>query len=238
MIILVKLILAHLLGDFLLQPDSWVAAKENKKLAACQLYLHTLIHFTLIMLLVFDLSFWKWAAAFTVAHFSVDVAKLYTIKEKARRQYFLIDQAAHFILIFGIWFVFQSDDLSWQNLPCDLIFLWFTAVYALTAPASTAIKHFISKWSPQSGIDDEDSLQEAGKYIGMLERLFVFAFVLSEHWEAIGFLLAAKSIFRFGDLKDSKERKLTEYVLIGTLLSFGIAILVGIVSIKLSRHLY
>jgi len=39
--------------------------------------------------------------------------------------------------------------------------------------------------------------------------------------------LAAKSIFRFGDLKEAKDRKLTEYVLVGTLLSFGIALLVG-----------
>jgi hypothetical protein len=41
--------------------------------------------------------------------------------------------------------------------------------------------------------------------------------------------LAAKSIFRFGDLKESKDVKLTEYILIGTLLSFGLGILCAIV---------
>jgi hypothetical protein len=56
----------------------------------------------------------------------------------------------------------------------------------------------------------------------------VFCFILTGHFEAIGFLLAAKSIFRFGDLKEAKDRKLTEYVLIGTLLSFGIALLIGL----------
>ena len=66
-----------------------------------------------------------------------------------------------------------------------------------------------------------------------MERLFVFAFVISGHWEAIGFMLAAKSIFRFGDLKDSKDRKLTEYVLIGTMISFGTAIVIGIIIQKL-----
>ncbi|TVR27761.1 MAG: DUF3307 domain-containing protein, partial [Balneolaceae bacterium] len=39
--------------------------------------------------------------------------------------------------------------------------------------------------------------------------------------------LAAKSIFRFGDLTRSKDRKLTEYILVGTLLSFLIAIATG-----------
>jgi hypothetical protein len=67
----------------------------------------------------------------------------------------------------------------------------------------------------------------------MLERLFVFTFVITGNWEAIGFLLAAKSVFRFGDLKESKDRKLTEYILIGTLLSFGIAILIGVMTLKL-----
>ena len=70
-------------------------------------------------------------------------------------------------------------------------------------------------------------INEAGKYIGMLERLFVFTFVVVSFWEGIGFLLAAKSIFRFGDLKENKEIRLTEYILIGTLLSFGLAILIG-----------
>jgi hypothetical protein len=64
----------------------------------------------------------------------------------------------------------------------------------------------------------------AGLYIGMLERLFVFTFIILNHWEGIGFLLAAKSVFRFGDLSNANDRKLTEYVLIGTLISFAFAI--------------
>ena len=70
----------------------------------------------------------------------------------------------------------------------------------------------------------------------MLERLFVFIFVITGNWEGIGFLLAAKSVFRFGDLKESKDRKLTEYILIGTLLSFGIAIATGMLVLKLVNH--
>ena len=58
----------------------------------------------------------------------------------------------------------------------------------------------------------------------------VFTFILYGRWEAVGFLLAAKSVFRFGNLKESHDRKLTEYVLIGTLLSFGIAIAIALLS--------
>ena len=97
----------------------------------------------------------------------------------------------------------------------------------LTKPTSIIIKNIISIWTPENKTKD-NSLQNAGNYIGILERLFVFCFILIGHFEAIGFLLAAKSIFRFGDLKEAKDRKLTEYVLIGTLLSFGVALLIGL----------
>ena len=50
--------------------------------------------------------------------------------------------------------------------------------------------------------------------------------------EGIGFLLTAKSVFRFGELTKAKEVKITEYVMIGTLSSFTIAILLGAVAVK------
>ncbi len=90
---------------------------------------------------------------------------------------------------------------------------------------------------PHSADDDEKSLEHAGRYIGILERLFVFAFIVLNHWEAVGFLLAAKSVFRFGDLRDAHDIKLTEYILIGTLISFGIAILIAVsYQYLLSQH--
>jgi hypothetical protein len=53
--------------------------------------------------------------------------------------------------------------------------------------------------------------------------------------EGIGFLLAAKSIFRFGELTKPREVKITEYVMIGTLSSFTIAILLGTIALKIIR---
>jgi hypothetical protein len=40
-------------------------------------------------------------------------------------------------------------------------------------------------------------------------------------------MMAAKSIFRLGEIKDLEQRKLAEYILIGTLMSFTAATLVG-----------
>ncbi|MCB0664797.1 MAG: winged helix-turn-helix transcriptional regulator [Saprospiraceae bacterium] len=62
----------------------------------------------------------------------------------------------------------------------------------------------------------------------LLVKLLLAHFLDTNHWEAAGFLPAAKSVFRFGDLKESKDRKFTGYILIGTLISYGLAILIGI----------
>lgn len=53
---------------------------------------------------------------------------------------------------------------------------------------------------------EREPLYKAGRWIGILERLLVFVFVLLGQYAAIGFLLAAKSIFRFGDLREAKTK--------------------------------
>ena len=64
----------------------------------------------------------------------------------------------------------------------------------------------------------------AGRFIGMLERLLVYGFVLQGQYAAIGLILAAKSFARF---KEMDERDFAEYVLIGTLLSVTSAAAIG-----------
>jgi len=73
-------------------------------------------------------------------------------------------------------------------------------------------------------IKDNEELLNAGKLIGNIERVLTLTLVLLNQYEIVGFIIAAKSILRFKDTDTSR----TEYVLIGTLLSFGIAILLGI----------
>ena len=74
------------------------------------------------------------------------------------------------------------------------------------------------------------SLSEAGKWIGIFERILVLTFVINNHFEGIGFFIAAKSILRFNDIKGDNMRKETEYVLIGTLMSFASSIIVGTIT--------
>lgn len=221
--------MAHLLGDFVLQPNSWVSDKENKKLKSKYLYLHVLIHTVLSLVFLRNLELWWVAVTIGITHFIIDVSKLRFQNIKTKKRWFFIDQALHIAVIAGVAFYF--NEFNFEFLKDQNLLKIAMAALFLTSPASIFIKILLSSWTPvpetQTNIQTE-SLSSAGKYIGILERLLVFTFIMVNHWEGVGFMVAAKSVFRFSDLAQAKQRKLTEYVLIGTLLSFGMAVLTGI----------
>ena len=227
--IFTKLILAHIIGDFILQSNSWVADKEKKQLKSQYLYLHVLIHAVLSFIFLWDINLWWIPVLIGITHFIIDALKLQFQKPKTRKLWFFIDQALHILVILGIS-VFVKE-INFEIFNNSELLKYLTAAVFLTTPASMMIKILLSSWSPitveHSKVQTE-SLTNAGKYIGILERLLVFVFIVVNHWEGVGFLIAAKSVFRFSDLAEAKQRKLTEYIMIGTLLSFGIAVLLGI----------
>ena len=227
MIIFVKLFLAHLLGDFLLQPTAWVLDKESKKHRSVYLYIHTLLHGILAWILVGEKAFGWFALFLALSHGFIDFMKLRFQKKKTKRNWFVADQILHLIVILIIISIYKNFSVDFEVFT-NQFWILVTGILFLTKPTSIIIKNTISIWTPESKTKNDDSLENAGNCIGIFERLFVFCFIVTGHFEAIGFLLAAKSIFRFGDLREAKDRKLTEYVLIGTLLSFGIALLAGL----------
>ncbi|WP_129713877.1 DUF3307 domain-containing protein [Pedobacter sp. SYP-B3415] len=231
-IILIKLSIAHLLGDFFLQPDKWVEEKERLKLRSSKLYIHVAVHIALTLIVLYSLDSWKAALLIGVFHLAIDAAKLWFQKPRTKRLWFFIDQILHFLTIFAVaWICTGMPNISIPVAIQPNVWLLICFALFLTMPAATMIRVVIARWIPDSSLGasgSQKSLQDAGKFIGILERLLIYVFVLTNHFEAVGFLLAAKSIFRFGDLKEAHDIKLTEYVLIGTLLSFGIAIIVAL----------
>lgn len=226
--ILLKLILAHLIGDFFLQPTSWIKDKEKHILRSPKLYLHVVIHIVLLFVILWDFSKWPLILIIGISHLIIDALKLIFQKRHTKRTLFFIDQFLHLLVILIVYWFFIADGVGFDHLLTNHTLLLLTCVLFLTIPVSIIMKIIFLKWNISKIVEGNESLKDAGKYIGILERVLVFVFVIFDHWEAVGFLITAKSVFRFGDLRESKERKLTEYILIGTLISFGIAILIGL----------
>ncbi|MEE4001499.1 DUF3307 domain-containing protein [Tenacibaculum sp. FZY0031] len=231
MILFLKLLIAHLLGDFVFQPKNWVKDKEKKKIQSTKLYAHIGIHAVLLFLfLQFNPIYWSVFLLVVISHYLVDLGKLYLQKKKSKRLFFFLDQILHIFFLGLATYMYAPFNISINAILTQQNLLLFACLIFVTYTSSIIINTLISKWNPEKGNKStEQSLANAGRYIGFLERILIFVFIAINQWAGVGFLLAAKSIFRFGDLTASKDRKLTEYVLIGTLLSFGLAILTGLV---------
>ncbi len=224
--LIVKLTLAHLLGDFVFQSNKMVEGIERKKLKSKHLYIHAAIHLMLILVVTqFATEYMLPAIILSILHLGIDIMTKIVIKDKINPVVNIcIDQLLHAITIALFIRYAYSYTINYSIIFNTKNYLFATAVICITYVSAIMIKKIMEQFNYQL---PNNGLPEAGKYIGILERLFIFIFVINSFWEGIGFLLAAKSIFRFGDLKENKEIKLTEYILIGTLLSFGTAILIS-----------
>ena len=105
-------------------------------------------------------------------------------------------------------------------------------------PIGWLMKKLTKRWRNEIETPERerDSLASAGLWIGMLERLLIVTFILIGEFSAIGFLIAAKSIIRFGDKDIVHPRKQSEYILIGTLLSFCFALFTTLIGIKVFEY--
>ncbi|WP_421812948.1 DUF3307 domain-containing protein [Flagellimonas sp.] len=225
-----KLILAHFIGDFVLQPGHWVEDKLEKKAKSKYLYFHIGVHL-LVLLIILQFQYVGAIAFIVITHFLFDLGKLYLTNPKNYRWLFVADQILHLLVLGGVVYWIAPFPLDFTELCTESTLLFITFLVFVTYVSGIIMRMLLAPYIDEVDKSDEPgeggSLKNAGTYIGMLERLFVFGFILMQQWAAIGLLIAAKSVFRFGDLNKSKNRKLTEYVLIGTLISFGLAMLSG-----------
>jgi len=232
MYLLLRLLLAHIITDFFLQPRKWVADKNRKKIKSGYLILHAVSHGLVAYLFLADWKNVGLPLLIIPLHWAIDLLKVY---RKKQLQWFVLDQVLHTISIVILWALFYKQiDSIWHDITSFLgneKMLWLVTGYILILnPTALFIDNATRKWQKEINKKNKNNagLTQAGKWIGILERILTLTFILINQFAAIGFLITAKSIFRFGDLTKKKEQKRTEYILIGTFLSFVITLFIGL----------
>ncbi len=230
--LLILQLIAHLISDFALQPKK--GADEKNKLGFKSPYLkwHVVVTFLVAWVFSFQLQFVFAAFAIAALHGLEDGMKKFFSKASATKRYaFFIDQAIHLLMIFLVVTLYAHYFalVPLFKIPLNERILFIIAGFIFcTKPSNIMIKEIFRAFDIQAVNPENEELPNAGKLIGIIERFLVFLFILIHQFEAVGFLIAAKSILRF---KNDDSLK-TEYVLIGTLLSFGIAIVWGVLAIQ------
>ena len=254
-----NLIVAHVLADFYLQWGSACKNKVLYSVKGKDLWLHSLAIGVLSWIAIWDLRGWWLAACIMVLHFLIDWSKSYIqIKcnvfnidksncsklvggENKRHDLwiFIVDQILHIVVIVvfaNIWLKANNDWLQ---------FAWFQefaishplrtntiiAMMLALKPANILVLLILGacKVTITPSENDDHGNFHSGELIGWLERGLMLLFVVMSQYEAIGFLIAAKSILRFNEASSGSEK--SEYVLTGTLLSLAIALALGILTL-------
>lgn len=245
MMLFVYLLLAHIIADFYLQPNAWIMSKVKYKIRSLGLIKHICVHaiLTSIALLMGNVSLsttFALALIFIIiTHYAIDVWKTYM---GFTTKFFIIDQFSHIIVLVAVSIYLSDTDISNIKLAIEQVstistFILIIGYLLAYKPLSILIQLLLRPYLNQfeNAEHENTGLQTAGEYIGGLERFLVITFVILGQFAGIGFLMAAKSVFRFGDMRRQNDRKLTEYIMLGTLLSFSFALTIGLSIVALTE---
>ncbi|MCX5909671.1 MAG: DUF3307 domain-containing protein [Deltaproteobacteria bacterium] len=241
--ILICLSAAHFLGDFVFQSD----ADASRKRRPLILFKHAFIVSASAYLLCGIWDLWQIPLIIFLTHSLMDTIKVTSKKEST--YLFILDQAGHLAVIIAIIILIVSTKILPINKPSTfwvgllgkgfLEFLILASGLAVCIKAGgiligLAVKPFWDEFQKAQRGTDEAGLskgfESGGKIIGYLERSLIFLFILTGQPASIGFLIAAKSILRFGEIKDRQNRLEAEYIIIGTLMSFGYGVFIAYIT--------
>lgn len=231
-----KLLLAHVLTDFLFQSNEMATGKLKFKnnLYHCLILLaissvllmNSLPVKTIFMLLLIS-----------IFHGIIDFGKAkIDVKISGQLNWFLfsLDQLLHILSILLILSLFfptcvETSILKFTGILNSINFFKIAVFFFVISFGGSYFTASVCKgFNPSEKSDN--SLERAGRYIGILERIIVSASILIGRFEIIGFLIAAKSIIRH---QEKNEKAFAEYFLIGTFTSFIWAALFTFLYLKL-----
>ncbi len=219
--IFIILLCAHCVGDFAFQTDWIIRHKTRWQI----LLLHAGIHGTLGYLLLQIWDLWQLPVFLTAIHYLIDRVKLHFPPSPRA---FVLDQLAHAASLLFLAGAVSEMELGQSFSAAGWNFIVLAGGGSAVVLGSGFFIGEIARnlMDHNSGLADKLSkgLTDGGKRIGQLERTLIFLLILINQPAGIGFLVAAKSVLRF---KEAEDQALAEYILIGTLWSFSLAIAIS-----------
>ena len=142
-IILIKLIAAHLVGDFILQTDKMCADKSsnNRSVRYRALAEHAVVQAALAYLFVTQWNNLVVPLIVGVSHFLIDLVKAYY--KRTDLVGYIFDQLAHYCVIIALWFlIFANHDYNPAAEPFSANF-WLVATAYIAALSPTSILEYV-----------------------------------------------------------------------------------------------
>lgn len=242
LLILFRLIAAYMITEWGFRLSFWESLQSGKRWLSKQTLMQGTAAGVLIYLFAGSWgSIWLIFAVF-ISRVGIDSWK-YKEENETTILFFILKQVIHLLVIVVCWVVLVKISLAditglLISITSDTK-LWIVSLGYITViwPTGVWMGKITEPWRKELDKSRFQGLEKAGLWIGRLERLLILTFVLLNRYEAIGFLIAAKSIFRFSEIKSAEDRKEAEYILVGTMLSFVAAIFIGVLTTWLLKQL-
>ena len=245
----VYLIIGHMIGDFYLQSNSMF--KQNKVLKHSFIYSISVL-FMLSLSYITNSTFTfsiRTLSRFLVyglilfgSHYLVDSIKFF-IEPKMLSSHksdrflksfgiFIIDQLIHILVLLLVYYCWYGIFPIGKVSPGLMLVL---SLLFLIMPASIIISKTLSLVTGEEG---QGFVLDDGSLIGIMERLLIFFLAISNSAEGIGFIIAAKTMVRYGEFEKGKQIEETHEsytssfrvkYLIGTMTSVLLSVLVFII---------
>lgn len=242
MLIFLQLYAAHVIADFVLQPD-WIALNKRKMRP---LLAHAATHFLCGCALVnlgLDRRVVVAVLVLALVHVLVDHLKARLSGDGWAP--FVVDQMAHLASV-GVTALWLSStgwsavqEAAGALLRSGRVYLILSAYVGVILGGGFLVQKVTQSFLAriEGGLKAlKPGLPKAGMYIGWVERFLVLTFVIGGFNDAVGLLLAVKALARFPEIKEDTKGHFAEYFLVGTLTSVGLALVGGIgVKVVLAR---
>lgn len=261
MTFLLLILFAHAVADFLLQTDKILEQKMGLSKIGFLKHGIAVYGVTFLFIHIYGLQFALYfSLIITLCHIFIDYIKIKIeahIREKSWGKSIIVimDQIIHIYCaailshflnsnvsnnltaIYKTIFPFslpnsifssQSTDRILVTIICYLFVLFGGAVLT-----KNIIGHIFNKEFNKQIIINP-ATNNAGKYIGILERAIILTLIIYDSIGAVALVFTAKSIARFSELRD---KDFAEYYIVGTLISLLISITGGLFLKKIFGYL-
>jgi hypothetical protein len=237
------LILAHLAAE-LLQTEGLVRGKDDLRSWPYILHGFSLYFWAVALIALFSaaplqaLRLHFFLLLLAASHLILDRLHRLVLQRRwmSEASAWCLDQTLHLAVLgyvgltltagfWSTWLRVQTEIESQASRILLVIVVYVAVIFGGGQLIRWPLAQFRAQLDKQGEMEETQGLDKAGLYIGWLERFFVLTAILYGAPAAAGLIVAAKSVFRFPEIKG---RPFAEYFLIGTLLSVALAVLGGL----------
>lgn len=225
-IMVLAMILAHLVGDYILQTDR-LAYWKSRDLRGVLAHGLIVTAVTALFALPFKPFWWQGVLFIGLTHTAIDAAQLRFKPPIAPVFRFFIDQLLHFLTLFAALaaggYLINSAAEPLYGVDRQMLMVYAVGYAFVTMPAWVLLKFVGSALVEGGGPAFPDNV--VNKYTGIAERVLILTVVLAGQYLLIPLLAMPRFIIERKEMANSRQRPL---YLFESLVGITLAVVVGL----------